>query len=1009
MATCSNSEINKEVPDESTPQSTNLVPTIKNKLQELVVSRMKNLNPLNDFKLKNVPRIQPSSASASGENYSSDETRISDNQTPLMNQSQLQASEHCASLNDLEKGLKNIPSSPATISDHIENTNSPGLHSTQPTANTPSRRFKSLLTNKITQTCVNMNSTKIQQAPFNINCLGERQSSQPIVNISSPQTHNSTNPSVSTESLRAHQQTSLVPKNMVLSSTTNAKNAENSRREAQTKATTLSNPVLVNINDKVPSQMPVHQNTVDTISKPSAMNKTTVCNSQVLNNGVTVLSAVSLNQLKNIQNSLLPKQALNATEASVVPNSQDITTNCFKKNITTTSSTPSQGTESQNKTLSGNTSKTNLPADVEVTEQRFSVILQPVQKGDPPPVPNLDPTTVPNLDPPTEIKTEVKVEESPMIIDEVQSSGPRGEPQVESSHVTKSSKECFITDEIIIKEKSITKDKMEEMGYKFYKCGICQETFSDPLVLQRHVRQHKGLQSECIKCGYCEKIFSCKMSAFAHLKFVHGISCDKPKAGMKEANLATYEREEEVVKTVRVVRTKVPECKKCGKLFSNLEAFAQHKERSNCVKVSFVCIFCKQPVREETFEETQFPKNLMCNKCQTLWGNLKLNSDTTVAQNKQGDRKLKDAVHVDFQGSAQKQVRKKVKESYFCDSCQKSYTQKSTYVRHLKLLHSTVKPYKCDLCEKAFVFTSSLCEHRDTHFSKMRTKTFACDKCPKTFKKRYILKLHQQTHEPGKFPCDVCGKILKSKWRLIDHKRLHTGEKPFLCEICGKRFCSRFARILHMNTHDSSTKILCEICGKLLVKSCFRHHMVRHRIHDDLSLETKSQISDIPYVCEYCGKGFCERLRYESHKLSKHKHKTNGSQSEENHVKKKNNHGRLRCSTCEKTFINKMCLRTHEALHQGLMNVACDKCGKVMHKHSLRRHMLKMHSTSHEKNSHARLKCNTCEKTFISQSNLQNHEDLHRGLMRIACDKCGKVMHKHSLSRHMVKMHSSGI
>ncbi|XP_062610387.1 uncharacterized protein LOC134272153 isoform X2 [Saccostrea cucullata] len=436
MATCSNSEINKEAPDESTLQSTNLVPSIKNKLQKLVVSRMKFLNPLNDFHLKNVPRIQPSSASASGEKYSSDETTILDNQTSLMNQSQLQASEHCASLNDLEKGLKNIPSSPATISDPIENTNSPGLHSTQLTANTPSRRFKSLLTNKITQTCVNMNGTKIQQAPFNINCLGVRQSSQPVVNISSPQTHNSTKPSVSTESLRAHQQTSQVPKNMVHSSTTNAKNAENSRREAQTKATTLSNPVLVNINDKVPSKMPVHQNKVVTISKPSAMNKTTVNNSQVLNNGVTVLSAVSLNQLKNIQNSLLPKQALNATGASVVPNSQDIITNCVKKNITTASSTPSQCTETQNKTLSGNTSKTNLPADVEVTEQRFSVILQPVQKGDPPPVPNLDPPTVPNLDPPTEIKTEVKVEENPMIIDEVQSSGPRGEPQVECSHVT---------------------------------------------------------------------------------------------------------------------------------------------------------------------------------------------------------------------------------------------------------------------------------------------------------------------------------------------------------------------------------------------------------------------------------------------------------------------------------------------------------------------------------------------------------------------------------------------
>ncbi|XP_062574168.1 uncharacterized protein LOC134236011 [Saccostrea cucullata] len=62
-----------------------------------------------------------------------------------------------------------------------------------------------------------------------------------------------------------------------------------------------------------------------------------------------------------------------------------------------------------NKTLPENDSKTVLPADVEVTEQRFSVILQPVQKEDLPPVPNLDP--------PTEIKTEIEMEETS--VDEV--------------------------------------------------------------------------------------------------------------------------------------------------------------------------------------------------------------------------------------------------------------------------------------------------------------------------------------------------------------------------------------------------------------------------------------------------------------------------------------------------------------------------------------------------------------------------------------------------------------
>ncbi|XP_061195093.1 zinc finger protein 479-like [Saccostrea echinata] len=824
--------------------------------------------------------------------------------------------------------------------------------------------MKSLLTNKFTQACVNMNSLRVQQASqttLNTNNLGMHQSPQPSLNTDSHETQQvSSLPPLNTNNLGVHQSSQpsvnmnnlaqlkfpfviypvnnlcmvQVPKNIVLSLPNKAKNAENSMGVSQTKATTLSNAIHINNTDKVPSNMPIHQNTAVAVSKPNVMNKTTVSNPRVLNNGVTVLSAVTLNQLKNVQKTVLLKQALNVPRDSVIPNSQDITSNCFKKKLTTDNCRPTHDTESQNKTLPVNTSKTVVPADVEVTEQSFSVTLQPVQKEDPP--------TVQNLDPSTELQCQVKMEESPTVINELESSRlVRGEPQVEKGLKTKRPKEN-LTDKRTNKDKS-NADKMEEIGYKFYKCGICEEAFSDPLVLQTHIRQHKGFQSEVIKCGYCEKIFSCTTGVFAHLKCIHGISCDKPKAGMVEVNLPTYERNEKSVKTIRVIRTKIPKCEMCGKIFPNLEVFAQHKERSDCAKVWFFCIFCKRPVRKETFEETPLPKEIMCNMCQMKWNNLKKNSVITVEHNKEGEENLSDAVHPDFVNFGPEQFKEEVKESYDCLGCQKSYKHKSAYERHLKLMHSTVKPHKCDLCEKAFVFPSSLRGHRLSH---MKTKTFACDKCPKTFKLRYALKKHMWKHEPGRFPCDVCGKILKCKQRLREHKRLHTGEKPFLCEICGRRFYSRMARVLHMNTHDSSTKILCEICGKLFTEPYLRHHLVRHRIHDDLSLETRSRISDIPYVCEHCGKGFCERLRYEKHKSSKHKHKTNVSYSEEIQKKKKNPDARPRCGTCGKSFTNKWTLEAHVALHRGLMRVACDKCNMVMHKNSLRRHMLKMHKTT---------------------------------------------------------------
>ncbi|XP_062574165.1 putative zinc finger protein 735 [Saccostrea cucullata] len=332
---------------------------------------------------------------------------------------------------------------------------------------------------------------------------------------------------------------------------------------------------------------------------------------------------------------------------------------------------------------------------------------------------------------------------------------------------------------------------------------------------------------------------------------------------------------------------KIPEYDNYGRKITNLESFAQHEHD-------------KEERNSKHKEVGNRPKTII----------------VMIGQSKKGA-----ALHP---GSVRFSQKTSVKRD-----CEKTHEKESSDELHLKQSHNTVKAQKCNFCGKSYVLSSFL------RLSRSRNKRLACDKCLKTINLKSLLKKCKKKREPGRFPCDVCGKILKRKWKLEDHLRLHSGERPYPCEICGRRFYSQMARSRHMDIHNSSRKRLCEICG-IFIKcgSSLRLHQIRHRIHDDVSTKERSDIANIPYVCEFCGKGFCKKSPYEKHKLNKHEQK--------NKVKK-TPEGRMICDTCGKSFSCSSTYRRHIALHTGKMKVTCEKCNMVMHKKSLKRHMLKIH------------------------------------------------------------------
>jgi KRAB domain-containing zinc finger protein len=101
------------------------------------------------------------------------------------------------------------------------------------------------------------------------------------------------------------------------------------------------------------------------------------------------------------------------------------------------------------------------------------------------------------------------------------------------------------------------------------------------------------------------------------------------------------------------------------------------------------------------------------------------------------------------------------------------------------------------------------------------------------------------------------------------------------------------------------------------------------------------------------------------------------------------------CGICDKKFFNKQLLQQHKGIHEP--KVECKICDKSLAVLSLKRHM-KIHALKMQPN---KFKCEKCEKTFLTRTNVKQHEKTHE--KPFECDKCGKRFAKKlDLSEHLL-------
>ncbi|XP_046407747.1 zinc finger protein 271-like [Ischnura elegans] len=320
-------------------------------------------------------------------------------------------------------------------------------------------------------------------------------------------------------------------------------------------------------------------------------------------------------------------------------------------------------------------------------------------------------------------------------------------------------------------------------------------------------------------------------------------------------------------------------------------------------------------------------------------------------------------------------TRTKIK-TYSCGVCDKSFSQKSHLVRHIRT-HTKEKPYSCNECDKSFSQKSQLVRHMRIH---TKERPYSCNECDKSFSRKTSLHIHIRTHRKEKpYSCNECDKSFSEKSHLVCHIRTHTKEKPYSCHECDKSFSQKIALFRHTRTHTKEKPYSCSECEKSFSQ---KSNLVCH-----IRTHTKEK----PYSCNECDKSFSQKITLLRHMRTHTKEKPYScnecdiffSQKHHlvNHIRTHTKERPYSCNECDKSFSEKSHLVCHIRTHTKEKPYSCHECDKSFSQ----KIALFRHTRTHTKEKP--YSCSECEKFFSQTSNLVRHMRTHTKVKPYSCNE----------------------
>lgn len=299
-----------------------------------------------------------------------------------------------------------------------------------------------------------------------------------------------------------------------------------------------------------------------------------------------------------------------------------------------------------------------------------------------------------------------------------------------------------------------------------------------------------------------------------------------------------------------------------------------------------------------------------------------------------------------------------------CPKCEKTFTLKCVYVKHL-LVH----PLECKYCKMNFSKQPHYDRHLLTHGLPYggdpgdEVKTTSCKGCGKEYNRKKCLRNHISVNTLTKpEECQMCEEKFSMKCTMEKHLLVH----PHECTDCHMRFTQSPAYYRHLVTHakedtnlrNGQSLLVCQGCNKeYAIEKCLQNHVTSNLLGaPEECHECKKQFSMRcalerhllvihPYVCTECEKEFNQRHSFDAH-LQAHEDvwQKKGAQTYDGI--------RRLCPGCKKSFFGEEIFNNHVFLNTLLIHEECPKCMAMFSMNcALRQHcMFSMHCAFEKSN-----------------------------------------------------------